>query len=102
MVRNHVLAGTVAIVVGAMAVPASAQTCDGPLAWLCQAPAAPAAKDVHPAKPKVRTTAAVHQAKRNAHPKRAGASQSAVASEDKEILFRQYLEWQKKHSAANL
>jgi len=104
MLRNYVLAGSVAIVVGAMAVPASAQTCDGPLAWLCQPPAPPAAKDVQPPapKPKLRTTAAADQTKRTAQPKRTGAPQQTLAPEDKETLFRQYLQWQKKHSAANL
>ena len=105
MLRHRVLATGITIIAGLTSVNASAETCDGPVSWLCQGStsAKPAPEDVQQAqaKQKLRAAAAVDQAKRDLQRKQRNGVRPAMTPEEKEALFQEFLEWQKRRSAGN-
>ena len=104
MLRHFVLATGITIIAGLTSVNACAETCDGLLSWLCQGSVsskpAPESIQQDQAKQKLRATAAVGQVKRDVQRKQRNGVRPLTA-EEKEALFQQFLEWQKRRSAGN-
>ena|SRR6266581_4259389 len=99
MLSHCVLATGIAIIATLTSANASAQTCDGPFPWLCRR--APESVQRDQTKQKLRATTAVKQAKRDMQRKQRNAVRPAMTPEEKEVLFRDFLEWQKQQSAGN-